>query len=283
MFTDSPVTPTRVECIIDLLRVHSRREWNRAELIGVLQPKGLPNLTPNSQQAADSLKACVELELIAETNGKTDLADYDRKHSTREIVLNAIDRRLLTATDVEPYYAPFYSYLLGLGKQATVRRQPQEWANAFASGAPQAQGERNPFNGSKYTGLMRWYAYSGHGWFDPDGQFQANPYERLLRQLPTIFGEDQQLTGEEFLQRVAVGCPELDCGHIYYRAWPTYQGQNRVCSLGLSHALVDLHLDDHIRLHCPIDSRGWSIEAAQPPNDGKTLRSGRIDHVEWLG
>jgi hypothetical protein len=283
MFTDSPATPTRVECIIDLLRAHSRREWNRAELIGVLQPKGLPNLTPNSTQAAESLKACAELELIVETGGKIELTDYDRKRSTREIVLDAIDRRLLTAIDTEPYYAPFYSYLLGLGKRATAKRHPQEWANAFAHDAPGSQGERNPFNGTKYTGFMRWYGYSGHGWFDPEEQFQANPYERLLRQLPTIFGEDQQLDGEEFMQRLAVGCPELDGGHLYCRVWPAYDRQNRVCSLGMSHALVDLHLDNHIRLHCPIDSRGWSIEAAQPPNDGKTLRSGRIDHIEWIG
>jgi hypothetical protein len=243
----------------------------------------LPNLTPNSQQAAETLKACVELGLLVDTNGKTELADYNRKSSTREIVLDAIDRRLLAANDIEPYYAPFFSYLLGLGQKVTVLRQPQEWANALTRDAPQAQGVRNAFNGPKYTGLMRWYAYSGHGWFDPENQFQANPYGRLLRQLPAIFGKDHELTGEEFLHRVAVGCPELDGGHIYRLTWPAYDGQNRVCSLGLSHALVDLHLDDHIRLHCPIDSRGWSIETAQPPNDGKTLRSGRIDHVEWFG
>ena len=283
MFTDSPAIPTRVECIVDLLRTYGRREWTRAEVIGVLQPKGLPDLTPNSPQAAESLKACVELELVAESAGKTELTDHDRKQSTRDIVRSAIDRRVLDSTDIELYYAPFYSYLLGLGRHANVKRQSQEWANAIAHDAPQVQGERNVFNGTKYTGLMRWYAYSGHGWFDPEGLFQVNPYERLLRRLPTIFDDNQQLTGDQFFKRVAANCPELDGGQIYRRVWPNYDDQNRTCSLGLSHALVDLHLDDRIRLHCSLDSRGWSIEAAQPPNDGKTLRSSRIDHVERIG
>jgi hypothetical protein len=36
------------------------------------------------------------------------------------------------------------------------------------------------------------------------------------------------------------------------------------------------------RLHCAPDSRGWSIESAEPPYDAKTLRSSRLDEVEWL-
>ena len=46
---------------------------------------------------------------------------------------------------------------------------------------------------------------------------------------------------------------------------------------------IDLHFDRVIRLFCAADSRGWSIEAAQPPNDGDTLRSGRVDYVEYRG
>lgn len=281
MFTDGPVTPARLECLIDLLREHSRREWNRASVTAVLQPQGLPDLSPTSQQAGETLTAAVDLGLITQDGGQIKLASAEREATTRELLLGCLENRVLASTNIEPYYAPFYSYLTSLGRNGAEKKDRVTWANDFNRDCPQMAGTQNPFNAVKHVGLERWYVYSGHGWFDPEGVFQPNPYWRVLRQLPRIFGKETKLPGDDFIMKIADCCPELDHGAIFRRTCPTYNLEARVATLALSHALVDLHLDEHIRLYCAPDSRGWSIEGSQPPNDGKTLRSGRIDYVEF--
>src|SRR5262249_35566226 len=120
----------------------------------------------------------------------------------------------------------------------------------------------------------------GLGWYDTGGVFQPNPFERIRRCLGKIFAGEVKLTSEAFMQRLTEACPELDGGTIFKRVDQTYDPAAKVCTLGLSHALIDLHQDGWIRLDCPRDSRGWSIETAEPPSDG--LQSGRINTVELL-
>ena len=80
MFTDQPVTPNRLECLIDLLREYSRQEWTRAKIISVLQPKGLPDLEPASPQAAATIKAGLELGLITQDGSSIKLGFVERSH-----------------------------------------------------------------------------------------------------------------------------------------------------------------------------------------------------------
>jgi hypothetical protein len=281
MFTDDVVTPTRLEVLIDVLREYSRREWDRADLIGVLQPKGLPDLTPSSKQATQTIGAAKELGLIVEENQRLRLTVADRKLPARGILLQCIDEQMLSRTEVEPFYAPFYAYLLSLNGEACQKRDGDQWAISFNQDCPQVAKADNPFNKPKYTGLNRWYAYSGHGWFDTQGIFQPNPYERVRRKLADIFATETKLDGTEFFSRLSAQCPELDGGEIFCRAVANYDRSRGVVSLGLSHALIDLHFDSVLRLFCAPDSRGWSIQAAEPPNDGDTLRSGKVDYVEY--
>lgn len=282
MFTHEPITPRRLECLVDVLREHARRDWTRADLAGVLQPEGLPDLTDSSDQANKVIKAAIDLELAIEEGNLVRLAPLQRDRTTSDLVLQAIENRILASTDVEPYYAPFYSYLISQGTLQAEKRDGGAWATAFNNDCPQMAGEQNPFNKTKYVGLERWYAYSGHGWFDVKGVFQPNPYSRIQRQLPNVFAVGQRLSGDDFISRLAECCPELDAGTLFRRTLPKYNVEARVASLALSHALVDLHLDSQICLFCAPDSRGWSIEPALPPNDGRTLRSGRIDYVEYV-
>lgn len=281
MFTDDAVTPTRLEVLIDVLRDFGRREWTRSDLIAVLQPKGLPDLTASSRQATQTITAARALDIVSEENQIIRLSTANRKRSTSEVLLQALDDRVLVSTDLEPFYAPFYSYLLNLNEGGTKSRDGEFWAIEFKRDCPRAARSENPFNKTKYTGLNRWYSYSGHGWFDSGDVFQPNPYERIRRSLNKIFVSDRKLTDEDFFLRLAGSCPELDGGDIFRQTISNYDPSRKKASLGLSHALVDLHFDGIIRLHCAEDSRGWSIEAAHPPNDGKTLRSGKVNYVEY--
>lgn len=281
MFTDNPVTPNRIEVLIDVLRDHSRREWTRSDLVSVLAPSGLPDLTSNSKQASDTIAAAKELGITAEENHVIQLTISDRKRPSTDILLDALDERVAATIEIEPYFGPFYAYVLTVESDEAEKRDGDAWAIGFNRDCPNAARSGNPFNKEKRTGLNRWYAYSGHGWFDPNGVFQPNPYERIRRSLHKIFRSDLKMPGEEFFIRLGESCPELDGGEIFLRAISNWDPKKMVATLGLSHALVDLHFDQMIRLHCAADSRGWSIEAAHPPNDGKTLNSGKVDYVEY--
>jgi hypothetical protein len=184
---------------------------------------------------------------------------------------------------VEPYFALFYSYLLSLNAEGGVKKTGDEWSRDFERDVLGGQRSDNPFNRDKWTGLNRWVGYAGLGWYDPGDNFQPNPYGRLLRRLPALFAGEKKLTGEAFMQNMSTACPELDGGSLFMQAHKSraYEPAAKVCTLGLSHALIDLHQDGWIRLNCPRDSRGWSIELAEPPSDD-LMRSGRIDSIELL-
>jgi hypothetical protein len=282
VFTDEPVTPTRLETLLDLLR-GTRHQFDREKLGLVLQPDELPEVGAESKRAQTRsvIRAATDLGLVDEAGGTLRLTfKAGDERGTREIVLQAIDERVLASTDVEPYFAPFFAWLLGLGAAGEVKRSSHDWSVAFETAAFGGRSEKNPFNATKYDGLHRWMGYAGLGWYDPGEIFQPNPYERLTRRLPAIFAGDRRLTGDEFIRRVGACCPELDGGDIFVRFSPGWRPEARACTPGLSHALVDLHLDGRIVLTCARDSGGWSIAAAEPPSDGRTLQSSRLDFVE---
>ena len=82
------------------------------------------------------------------------------------------------------------------------------------------------------------------------------------------------------MERLVETCPELDGGALFLQA-NQYRGYNpgdKRCSLGLSQALLGLHEDGKITLDCPIDSRGWNIDIAEPSYDD-TIKSDRITLV----
>jgi hypothetical protein len=286
LFTDEPVTPTRVETLVDLLR-GSQRKFDRKTLLQVLQPAELPGVRSEASrtQAQNTIKAALELELIRTDPDGTLLPTFESSdpRPTSEIVLAALDDRVLGVDDVEPYFAPFYSYLLALGPAASTDQKPKQWAIAFEGAVYGGTRPDNPFNEPKYTGLHRWYPYAGLGWEDTSGIFQPVPYERLRRRLGRIFSDERRLPSDEFMNRLAVHCPELDGGEIYRETNRHDRADHLACTLGLSHALLELHEDKVIRLEAPRDARGWSLAAAQPSYDGETLQSDRFDFAVYLG
>lgn len=283
MFTDQPVTPTRVETLLNLMREFSDRKITREILTDLLQPDGLPDRNPNKNQARQTVSAASQLGLIEEDAEKRLKLTFktNDKRSSRRILLDALDEKVLANMVIEFYFARFYSYLLALNKEGVKSQSGDNWVLDFQRDVFGDERPPNPFNDPKLTGLHRWYSYAGLGWYDTGGVFQPNPYERLLRRLPLIFGKDKKITGEIFMQRLSEFCPELDGGEIFVQATRTYNASTKICTLGLSHALVDLHQDRKIRLYCPHDSRGWSLELSEPPS-GDGLDSGRIESIEFL-
>jgi len=284
MFTDGPATPVRLEVLLDVLAAF-QSGLRREEIYDLIQP--LPLSDGGQLAAKDTLRAGKELGLVEEKKSVIALSkDYEKKKSAKENILRAADEIVLSSLKVEFHLALFYSYFLGLNK-AVYRRSGfsrDDWANSFNKDVFNNKPQSNPFNATKHTGLDRWLCYLGMGWYDSSEQFQANPYERLLRALPVIFGGKLKLQGDQFMIQLSQVCPELDGGKIFLKAnkYRNYKHEDKQCTLGFSHALVDLHEDKIIRLHCPVDSLGWNIALAQPSRDD-TIKADRITLIEYQG
>src|SRR5207244_4373352 len=110
MFTDGPVTPVHLETLLDLLREVGSRKVDAQALALMVQPQGLPKLNPDRAQTKQAVGAAEELGLTRREDGALLLTTEKRdKRTTREVVLDALDARVLANRDVEPYFALFYS------------------------------------------------------------------------------------------------------------------------------------------------------------------------------
>lgn len=257
----------------------------REVIYDLLQPVPLSGSVQETSRA--TLRAALQLGLVDEMQGFITLnSDYKKNKSVKENILRYADQKVLSNLEVELYLALFYAYYIGLNKEVYQRSnfRREDWAIHFNRDVFNNELQDNPFNATKHTGLDRWFGYLGLGWYDSNDNFQANPYERLLRSLPTIFDGQSKLSGDQFMVKLANTCPELDGGEIFLKAnqYRNYRIEDKQCTLGLSHALVDLHEDKIIQLDCPIDSRGWNIEIAKPSRDD-TIQSDRITLIKYFG
>jgi len=289
MFTDDAVTPVRLEILIDLLR-SQRQGLSRDDLYRILQPEPLSDGRPTFDPAKATVGAGLELQLVQEKEGRLSLSESCRKEKeTAAAILAAFDRVALGSAEVEKYLALFYSYYLGLGKAVYELRAQggEQWAGQFNQAVFGSVPQENRFNETKLRGLHRWLSYVGLGWYDPSDPFstcktfQANPFDRIVRALPVIFVRARKLEGDEFMEKLAAACPELDGGKLFLQANRGWQKDEKKCTLGLSHALIELHLDEVIQLNCPADSAGWSVGEAEPPRDDH-FRSDRFASVKYV-
>jgi hypothetical protein len=282
-FTDEPVTPVRLQILIDVL-LQSTRGIRRDDLCRLLQPEALAGKDSKFPSATATIRAALDLELADESGGIISLIPaYRKEKHPNSVILKAFDVRVLSVTEVEKYFALFYSYLLGLGTGINQRQKQSNdaWAAQFNHDVYDDVPQPDRFNASKLTGLYRWFSFAGLGWYDPAENFQPNPYERIQRSLSRIFGKHRKLEADPFMAALGKVCPELDGGEIFCQANRGWESIPRRCTLGVSHALVELHMDAIVRLNCPADSAGWSIEDAEPPS-GDDFKSARFVSVELL-
>ena len=276
MFTDQPVTPTRLETLLDLIR--ARPAIRAGDAKALLQPS---SVTPDAGRGASDWTIRAAKQLVLVHDDVDSLRLTNPTEASRTLILEAFDAHVLSKTDVEPYFASFYSFVLVQSAESLSSWTREDWAIEFNKVAYAGERKKNPFNKDKVSGLWRWFQYVGLGWFDQSEKFQPCPYERIRRQLPKVFGKARSLEIDPFMKKLAEACPELDGGDIFITSTGSLAPSPRTCTIGLGQALIELHLDGKIRLHAAPDSPGWSIEASDPHNDGNTLRGSRLDVVDW--
>lgn len=284
MFTDNPTIPAQLEVLLDVLYEMRDRKSDRETLRALIQPNGLPGVTKNSQQVYAHIRAAEELGLARVDDEQNVRLTYSVRgeHRVRHIIAEAFDRIALGSAEVEPWAGRFYAYLIANEKVAVAQNQESQgdWSLAFMNALPTDVPRNNPMNPDKFRSLMRWYVYIGLGWIDPSGAFVPDPTRRLQRSLKSIWVKDKSLNSTEFMMRLGASCPELDGGAFFKEinvSWPG--GSARECTGAVATALWRLHDLGALRLHCPADSKGWSLERG---GSGAVTGEGsnRFDSVE---
>lgn len=140
------------------------------------------------------------------------------------------------------------------------------------------------FNDTKLPPWRRWAAFLGLGWImkqGPTSVLVPDATRRLQPLLPEIFGERRELVFSQFMEYLALLCPELDGGELYKLCWQASRGgeiKGNSLSLMLSTALRSLDSLKQIRLIDQADALDtWQLYPAQghPQN--------RVTHIEYSG
>ena len=284
MFIDNPTVPIQLEVVLDVLHAVRSKTASPDSIERLIQPKGLPDLTSSSKQAAQHLSAARELRLITQDGeGNCRLAKTVRegKPTAQQMILEAFDQLVLSDAKIEPWFGRLYAYLISRSRVIPVSRGARdELCTDFNDALPQHIDKANPANSTKLSHYLRWYCYVGLGWYDPAGSFVPDPTVRLRRSLAKIFGHSKRLDAADFMSSLSAVCPELDAGALFSEvAGSAFNKADRVCTSALAAAIRNLHGEGVIQLDCPTDSQGWSLELGGSERDSETLKSDRFDRV----
>ena len=284
MFIDNPSVPIQLETLLDVLYELRQKTATSETVKSLLQPKGLPDVSSGSAHAANQLSAAKELQLVKQEEGGDFRLAYsirDGKPSAKEAILEAFDRRVLSSPDVEPWFGRLYSYVIARnGFIPEEKNERDNLCSEFNNALPAEIERKNQLNSTKLSHYLRWYSYTGMGWYDPSKRFILDPTLRLIRALPLLFNGSQRLDSAPFMSSLAQICPELDGGALFRdMSSDIYNPTNRLCTHALAIALRNLHDDEIIQLDCPKDSQGWSLENGGTVLNQATLQSDRFDRV----
>jgi hypothetical protein len=284
MFIDNPTVPVQLEVVLDVLHAIRTKTASTDSIERLIQPKGLPDLTSTGKQAAQHLSAARDLRLITQDDeGNYRLAKTvrDGKPTATQMILEAFDQLVLSDTKIEPWFGRLYAFVIARSRfipgPAVAR---VDLITEFKDALPPHIDKANPVNSTKLPNYLRWYCYAGLGWHDPAGTFVPDPTVRLRRSLARIFGSSTEMDASDFMSSLAAVCPELDGGALFSEvAASAFNKADRMCTSALAAALRNLHGEGVIRLDCPEDSQGWSLELGGSELDNETLKSDRFDRV----
>jgi hypothetical protein len=284
VFIDNPSVPIQLETLLDVLYELRQKTATSETVKSLLQPKGLPDVSSGSAHAANQLSAAKELQLVKQEEGGDFRLAYsirDGKPSAKEAILEAFDRRVLSSPDVEPWFGRLYSYVIARnGFIPEEKNERDNLCSEFNNALPAEIERKNQLNSTKLSHYLRWYSYTGMGWYDPSKRFILDPTLRLIRALPILFNGSERLDSAPFMSSLAQICPELDGGALFRdMSSDIYNPTNRLCTHALAIALRNLHDDEIIQLDCPKDSQGWSLENGGTVLNQATLQSDRFDRV----
>jgi len=288
MFMDGTATSNRLETLVKVLMSDKMPDMDEDTLKIILAPRSLPEFS--NTQPTDLLSAGKELGLLTYSKDAKKIQKIDPNgKSAKQKLLEILDGNVLSKTDVEPYFAKYYSFILfndiELSNSNKILIDLVTEANQKIVGFS----ENNPFNDTKLSSYLPWYSYVGltetiRKDRNSIVSSAAHPYERIERKLDDIFQSQKLLQIEDFMQNLGSHCPELDCGEIFNSVNSAGNQNHNQITRGVSNALIELHVNGRIVLDCPLDSDGWSFHSsivdASLPQEPNPLKSTKIYSVK---
>lgn len=282
---DQTATSNRLETLAKILTAKHMPTLDDVTLNYLLAPTSLPDF--ESSQSKNIISAGKEIGLISYVeNSKTIKKLSSNGKTAKEILIEYLDTKVLSEIDIEPYFAKFYSYALlrqiPLTNNSEANVELAERARADVVGFE----GNNRFNDTKLGKYLPWYFYLGLTQISKKSNpisSETYPYDRIKRKLKDIFNSKKSLPIDEFMEVLGDNCPELDCGKIFCSVNSNQNNIDRSITLGVSNVLIELHMNGHIKLDCPLDSDGWNfhskINGMSLPED---LKSTKILSVSLL-
>ena len=260
---DQTATSNRLETLAKILTAKHMPILDEATLNYLLAPKSLPEF--ESSQSKNIISAGKEIGLISYVeNSKTIKKLSSNGKTAKEFLIEYLDKKVLSEIAVEPYFAKFYSYALlrqipltnNLEANGELAERAREDVVGFEG--------NNRFNDTKLGKYLPWYFYLGLTQVNKKSSpvtSETYPYERIKRKLKDIFTTSKKLPVDVFMEHLGNSCPELDNGEIFYSVNSNQSSGERTITLGVSNVLIELHMNGHIVLDCPLDSDGWNFHS----------------------
>ena len=242
------VSPKRVYTLVKL--VEKLGVSSRKEILDYLQPDSLVQDQTASKNAFKSAKI---LELIADTENNDkkitlhpsidNPSMLDGMDNFREVIQS---RMLGVVEDNQDNY--LFNLVMAwyaVKDDESVKFSKSELINTFNSEVfPQVENtvleEGLRFNDTKLNAWLDWAAFLGFGFLYKD-KLLPDAHRRIMPVIKRIDGE--RIPAGEFLEQIAISCPELDGGKLYKYCWEASRAGEQMggqISLMLSTALRKL-------------------------------------------
>jgi hypothetical protein len=267
-------TPHRLHALIRLLA--RADEWERSELLYLLQPT---SLDPQQQAAKAALTALKSLDLVEETDGtvrlKSTAVGLVELEAFRHFLASSVSKAR-RETHVNYRFTLFTAWY-STKNEEVFSFSNDVLINRFNDQMPFGSDDRI-MNSTKFNAWRTLAAFLGYGWVY-SGKVVPDATDRIRPEIQRLLMEDGDISFAEFVSRLSASCAELDHGELFQLAWTHSRSEqlgNRL-SLMLSNALRRLNEDKTIVLSQVPDAGDiWQLfpAAGFPPEEITHIRRG---------
>lgn len=265
------VLPHRMFAMIHTVNTHPNIP--RAELLRLLQPAAL---NESLETSGNIFVKCQLCGLIAEKQDKSRAASLivDPVVATDLSSFRMYMQATLTGAtrdDQDHAVLNLFAAWFAVQNEQIINTSKSEWEIRFHMDLYPHRSERVISEHPGITAWMEWAEFMGWGWQLKFGSQESSVIPdstiRIQPLLPQLLPEVSPISFGEFMNRLAVSCPELDGGVLFERCWeasrPNERRGNRL-SLMLSTALRVLNQQGRIVLENRADAtENWMLFPAQ--------------------
>lgn len=289
----------RPSILVIIVRYLASRRGQRDEaerLVATLAPSGLAGANPD-HDVRENLAAATELGLVVRSGDNVALGDGLLAVARRgeDAIMTAVRTRALAddlntepwgsqvgARDLTNALSWFLTFSANAApiqmegrERAAKDLQERDFGSRQSFGDEDDAGEWPIENAERWIPFRRWACALGFAWVSPRRHLVPDPTRAIRAVLPDVVGTTAELTGREFIDKLATALPVLDSGRyreFVERNWRRPPTEQQRLTSPLSDALERLRLAGALTF----DDRADAPRVTR--HDGSTfshVRSGR--------